>query len=47
MPPIESLKPPPQRSALRTLGLIALRCYLLAAAGVLAAGVVQIMLGSG
>ncbi|HEX6522702.1 MAG TPA: NRAMP family divalent metal transporter [Streptosporangiaceae bacterium] len=46
MPPIESLKPP-QRSALRTLGLIALRCYLLAAIGVLAARVIQIMLGSG
>jgi hypothetical protein len=46
MPPIESLKPP-RRSALRTLGLIALRCYLLAAIAVLAARVVQIMLGSG
>ena len=46
MPPIESLKPP-QRSALRTLGLIALRCYLLAATAVLAARVIQIMLGSG
>jgi Mn2+/Fe2+ NRAMP family transporter len=46
MPPIESLKPP-QPSALRTLGLIALRCYLLAAIAVLAARVVQIMLGSG
>jgi Mn2+/Fe2+ NRAMP family transporter len=46
MPPIESLKPP-QRSALRTLGLIALRCYLLAAIAVLAARVFQIMLGSG
>ena len=44
MPPIESLKPP-QRSALRTLGLIALRCYLLAAIAVLVARVVQIMLG--
>jgi hypothetical protein len=46
MPPIESLKPP-QRSALRTLGLIALRCYLLAAVAVLATRVAQIMLGSG
>jgi Mn2+/Fe2+ NRAMP family transporter len=46
MPPIESLKPP-QRSALRTLGLIALRCYLVAAIAVLAVRVVQIMLGSG
>jgi NRAMP (natural resistance-associated macrophage protein)-like metal ion transporter len=44
MPPIESLKPP-QRSALRTLGLIALRCYLLAAIAVLVTRVVQIMLG--
>jgi hypothetical protein len=46
MPPIESLKPP-RRSALRTLGLIALRCYLLAAIAILAARVIQIMLGSG
>ena len=46
MPPIESLKPP-QRSALRTLGLITLRCYLVAAIAVLAARVIQIMLGSG
>jgi Mn2+/Fe2+ NRAMP family transporter len=46
MPPIESLKPP-QHSTLRTLGLIALRCYLLAAVAVLAVRVVQIMLGSG
>jgi NRAMP (natural resistance-associated macrophage protein)-like metal ion transporter len=46
MPPIESLKPP-QRSALRTLGLVALRCYLLAAVAALVARVIQIMLGSG
>ena len=46
MPPIESLKPP-QSSALRTLGLITLRCYLVAAIAVLTARVVQIMLGSG
>jgi hypothetical protein len=46
MPPIETLKPPP-RSPLRTLGLIALRCYLLAAIAILAARVAQIMLGSG
>lgn len=46
MPPIESLSPP-QRSALRTLGLIALRCYLLAAIGALVARMVQVMLGSG
>jgi Mn2+/Fe2+ NRAMP family transporter len=46
MPPIESLKPP-QRSAARTLGLIVLRCYLLAAVAVLAVQTVQITLGSG
>ncbi len=46
MPPIESLKPP-QRSPLRTLGLIALRCYMLAAIAALIARTVQIMLGSG
>ena len=46
MPPIESLKPP-QRSALRTVGLIALRCYLLAAVAVLALRVIQIVLVSG
>ena len=46
MPPIESLKPP-KRSPLRTLGLIAVRCYLLAAIAALAARTVQIMLGSG
>jgi hypothetical protein len=46
MPPIESLKPP-QRSPLRTLGLIALRCYMLAAVAALVARTVRIMLGSG
>jgi Mn2+/Fe2+ NRAMP family transporter len=46
MPRIESLKPP-QRSSLRTLGLIALRCYMLAAIAALVARTVQIMLGSG
>ena len=46
MPPIDSLKPP-QRSALRTVGLIALRCYLIAGVGALIARLVQIMLGSG
>jgi Mn2+/Fe2+ NRAMP family transporter len=46
MPPIESLKPPP-RSTWRTLGLVVLRCYLLAAIAVLAARAIQIALGSG
>jgi NRAMP (natural resistance-associated macrophage protein)-like metal ion transporter len=46
MPPIESLKPP-QRSPLRSLGLIAVRCYMLAAIAALVARTVQIMLGSG
>jgi Mn2+/Fe2+ NRAMP family transporter len=46
MPPIESLRPPP-RSAWRTLGLVVLRCYLLAAVVVLAVRAVQIALGTG
>jgi Mn2+/Fe2+ NRAMP family transporter len=46
MPPIESLKPP-QRSALRTIGLIVLRCYLFAAIAILAARTIQITLGIG
>jgi len=46
MPPIESLKPP-QRSALRTAGLVMLRCYLFVAIAVLAARTAQIALGSG
>jgi Mn2+/Fe2+ NRAMP family transporter len=43
MPPIDSLGPPP-RSALRTLGLAALRCYLFAAIAVLVARAVQLAL---
>jgi hypothetical protein len=46
MPPIESLRPP-ARSVWRTLCLVVLRCYLLAAIAVLAARAVQIALGSG
>ncbi len=46
MPPIESIGPPPQ-SAWRTLGLVVLRCYLLAAVIVLAVRALQIALGSG
>ena len=46
MPPIESLKPPP-RSAWRTLGLVVLRCYLLAAIAALAVRAIQIALGGG
>jgi Mn2+/Fe2+ NRAMP family transporter len=46
MPPIESLKAP-LRSPLRTLGLIALRCYLLAAIAALTARIIQIILGTG
>jgi hypothetical protein len=46
MPPIESLKPP-ARSTWRTLGLIVLRCYLLAAIIVLAARAIQIALAAG
>jgi hypothetical protein len=45
MPPIEMLRPP-ERSAWRTLGLVVLRCYLLAAVIVLAARAIQIALGS-
>lgn len=46
MPPIESLRPP-VRSAWRTLGLVVLRCYLLAAVIVLAVRALQIALGTG
>ena len=46
MPSLDSLKPP-ARSPWRTLGLIVLRCYLLAAIIVLAVRAVQIALGSG
>jgi Mn2+/Fe2+ NRAMP family transporter len=45
MPPIESLRPP-ARSAWRTLGLVTLRCYLLAAVIVLAVRALQIALGT-
>ena len=46
MPPIESLRPP-ARSAWRTLGLVILRCYLLAAVIILAVRALQIALGTG
>jgi hypothetical protein len=46
MPPIESLRPP-ARSAWHTLGLVVLRCYLLAAVIVLAVRALQIALGAG
>jgi hypothetical protein len=54
MPPIESLSPP-ARSAwrtlgplgLRTLGLVVLCCYVLAAITVLAVRAIQLALGSG
>ncbi len=46
MPPLESLRPP-QRSALRTAGLVVLRCYLAAAVIVLAIQVVRLALGAG
>jgi hypothetical protein len=46
MPPIESLRPP-ARSAWRTLGLVVLRCYLLAAVIILAVRAVRLALGSG
>jgi hypothetical protein len=46
MPPIESLRPP-TRSAWRTLGLVVLRCYLLAAIIVLAVRAIQLALRSG
>jgi hypothetical protein len=46
MPPIESLRPP-ARTAWRTLALVVLRCYLLAAIIVLAVRAIQIALGAG
>jgi len=46
MPPIESLRSP-ARSAWRTLGLIVLRCYLVAAIIVLAVRAIQLALGAG
>jgi natural resistance-associated macrophage protein len=46
MPPIESLRPP-ARSAWRTLGLVILRCYPLAAIIVLAVRAIQLALGAG
>ena len=46
MPPIESLRPP-ARSAWRTLGLVVLRCYLLAAVIALAVRAIQLALGAG
>jgi hypothetical protein len=46
MPPIESLRPA-THSAWRTLGLVVLRCYLLAAVIVLAVRALQIALGIG
>jgi hypothetical protein len=46
MPPIDSLRPP-ARSAWRTLSLVVLRCYLLAAVIVLAVRALQIALGTG
>ncbi len=46
MPPIESLRPP-TRSPWRTLGLVVLRCYLIAAVIVLAVRAIQIALGTG
>jgi hypothetical protein len=46
MPPIESLRPP-ARSAWRTLGLVILRCYLLAAIIVLGVRAIQLALGLG
>jgi hypothetical protein len=46
MPPLDSLRPP-QRSTLRTAGLIVLRCYLGAAVIVLAVQVVRLALGAG
>ena len=45
MPPIESLRPPPH-SAWRTLGLVVLRCYLLAAIIILAVRAIQLALGT-
>jgi hypothetical protein len=46
MPPIEMLGPP-ERSVWRLVGLVVLRCYLLAAIVVLAARAVQLALASG
>jgi Natural resistance-associated macrophage protein len=46
MPPVESLRPP-ARSAWRTLGLVVLRCYLLAAIIALAVRAIQLALGAG
>ena len=46
MPPIESPRPP-ARSSWRTLGLVVLRCYLLAAIIVLAVRAIQLALGAG
>jgi len=46
MPPIESFRPP-ACSAWRTLGLVVLRCYLLAAITVLAVSAIQLALGCG
>jgi Mn2+/Fe2+ NRAMP family transporter len=46
MPPIESLRPP-ARSPWRTLGLVVLRCYLLAAIIALAVRAIQLALGAG
>jgi Mn2+/Fe2+ NRAMP family transporter len=46
MPPIDSVRPP-ARSAWRTLGLVVLRCYLLAAVIVLAVRALQVALGTG
>jgi hypothetical protein len=45
-PPIESFRPP-ARSGWRTLGLVVLRCYLLAAVIVLAVRAIQLALGAG
>jgi hypothetical protein len=44
MPPIETLPPPPASRA-RTLGLIALRAYLLLAAAVVIIKVIQLITG--
>ncbi len=46
MAPLESLRPP-ARSAWRTLGLVVLRCYLLAAVIALAVRAIQLGLGAG
>ena len=44
MPPVETLPPPPA-SRSRTLGLIALRAYLLLAAAVVIIKVIQLITG--